>query len=73
VKTLVTAGHVTFDEEPRVIEGIPRVITEELMVEDHLNEEARQVLSEHSAHIEYSDSTSRRCSRKSTSCAATCA
>jgi hypothetical protein len=56
-----------------VIEGITRVITEELMVEDHLNEEARQVLSEYSAHIEHFDNTSRRCSRNPTSCAATCA
>lgn len=55
VKTLVSAGRMTVDEEPKVIEGIARVITEELMVEDRLNEEARQVLSEHSAHIERSD------------------
>jgi hypothetical protein len=73
VKTLVTAGHMTVDEEPRVIEGIASVITEELMVEDRLNEEARQVLSEHSAHLEHSDSASRRCSRRPTSSPATCA
>ena len=43
------------DDEAKVIEGIAHVITEELMVEDRLNEEARQVLSEHSAHIERND------------------
>ena len=64
---------MTVDEEPRVIEGIARVITEELMVEDRLNEEARQVLSEHSADIEHFHSTSRRCSRRPTSSAPTCA
>ena len=57
VKTLAAAGRMTADDEPRVIEGIAHVITEELMVEDRLNEEARQVLSEHSAHIERNDIT----------------
>src|SRR5512133_1167360 len=55
VKTLAGARRITVDEEPKVIEGIARVIAEELMVEDRLNEEARQVLSEHSVHIERSD------------------
>lgn len=55
VKTLVGAGRLQVDDEPRVVEGISRVITEELMLEDRLNEEARQVLSEHSARIERSD------------------
>ena len=64
---------MTVDEELRVIEGIAGVITEELMVEDRLNEEARQVLSEHSAHLEHSDSTSPEMLKKTTSSAATCA
>ncbi len=57
VKTLVGAERLQADDEPQVIEGIARVITDELMVEDRLNEEARQVLAEHSAHIERSDIT----------------
>ena len=57
VKTLVGAERLQADDEPLVIEGIARVITDELMVEDRLNEEARQVLAEHSAHIERSDIT----------------
>jgi hypothetical protein len=57
VKTLVGSGRLQVDDQPRVIEGIARVIVDELMVEDRLNEEARQVLSEHSAHIERSDIT----------------
>jgi len=55
VKTLVAAGRLEVDNEARVTEGIARVIVDELSVEDRLNEEARQVLSEHSAHIERSD------------------
>ena len=57
VKTLGGAERLEVDNQPLVIDGIARVITDELMVEDRLNEEARQVLSEHSAHIERSDIT----------------
>jgi hypothetical protein len=57
VKTLVGAGRIQADDEALVIGGIARVVTEELMVEDRLNEEARAVLAEHSAHIERSDIT----------------
>ncbi len=58
VKTLVGAGRIQADDEHKVVDGIAHVITDELMVEDRLNEEARAVLSEHSAHIERSHSTS---------------
>ena len=57
VKTLVAAERLEVDDEARVIDGIARVIADELSIEDRLNEEARQVLSEHSAHIESSDIT----------------
>ncbi len=57
VKTLVASHRIEVDEEPRVVDGIARVITDELMVEDRLNEEARQVLSEHMAQMERSDIT----------------
>jgi uncharacterized protein len=55
VKTLVSAGRLEVDSEPRVIEAIAHVIVDELMVEDRLNEEARQVLSEHMTQMERSD------------------
>ena len=57
VKTLVGAGRIQADDEHKVVDGIAHVIVDELMVEDRLNEEARAVLSEHSAHIERSDIT----------------
>jgi hypothetical protein len=52
VKTLVAAGKLEVDSEPRVAEAIARVITEELMVEDRLNEEVREVLLQHSSEME---------------------
>ena len=55
VKTLVSAGRLEVDNEQRVIDAIAHVIVDELMVEDRLNEEARQVLAEHMAHMERSD------------------
>lgn len=57
VKSLVSAGRLEVDDEARVVEAIGRVIAEELMVEDRLNEEARQVLAEHAVHMERSDIT----------------
>ena len=48
----------TLAERPdleRVVEGIARVIVEELQVEDRLNEEVREVLIQHSAQMDRSD------------------
>ena len=39
------------------IDGIARVITDELSVEDRLNEEAREVLAQHMSQMERSDIT----------------
>ena len=47
VKTLVAAERLEVDDEPRVVEGIARVIVDELAVEDRLNEEVREVLAQH--------------------------
>jgi uncharacterized protein len=57
VKTLVSEGKLELDSETRVIEAVVRVITEELMVEDRLNEEVREVLIQHASEMERSNVT----------------
>ena len=57
VKTLTAEGKLEVDSETRVIEAVVRVITEELMVEDRLNEEVRETLIQHSAEMERSNVT----------------
>ena len=57
VKTLVAGGRLEVDDEARVVEGIARVIVDELSVEDRLNEEAREVLAQHMRQMERSDIT----------------
>jgi hypothetical protein len=57
VKTLVGAGKLEVDAQPRVIEAVARVISEELMVEDRLNEEVREVLLQHASEMERSNIT----------------
>jgi hypothetical protein len=57
VKTLTSDRRIEVDDEDKVIEGIARVITEELQVEDRLNEEVREVLIQHTAQMERSDIT----------------
>ena len=55
VKTLVSAGKLEVDSEPRIVELIAHVIADELSVEDRLNEEVREVLLQHSSEIERSN------------------
>ena len=57
VKTLTREGRIEVDSEPRVIEGVAAVVTEELMVEDKLNEEVREVLLQHSSEMQRSNIT----------------
>jgi len=57
VKTLVAEGRLEVDDKTRVADGIARVITDELLVEDRLNEEVREVLAQHTAQMERSDIT----------------
>ena len=57
VKTLVSAERLEVDDEARVVEGISRVIVEELSIEDRLNDEAREVLAQHMGQMERSDIT----------------
>ena len=55
VKTLVGEGKLEVDDPNRVMENIARVITEELSVEDRLNEEVREVLVQHATEMERSN------------------
>ena len=57
VKTLSSEGKLEMDSDARVVEAIGRVITEELMVEDKLNEEVREVLIQHASEMERSNIT----------------
>jgi hypothetical protein len=57
VKTLSAEGKLEMDSDARVVEGIGRVITEELTVEDKLNEEVREVLIQHASEMERSNIT----------------
>ena len=57
VKTLSSEEKLEMDSEARVVEAIARVITDELMVEDRLNEEVREVLVQHSDEMQRSNIT----------------
>jgi len=57
VKTLVAAERLEVDDETRVAHGIARVIADELLIEDKLNEEVREILSQHTSQMERSDIT----------------
>lgn len=57
VKTLSAEGKLQMDSDARVVEAIGKVITEELMVEDKLNEEVREVLIQHASEMERSNIT----------------
>ena len=57
VKTLVGEGKLEVDSEARVVRDIARVITDELSVEDRLNEEVREVLIQHASEMERSNVT----------------
>jgi uncharacterized protein len=57
VKTLSSEGKLQMDSDTRVVEAIGKVITEELMVEDKLNEEVREVLIQHASEMERSNIT----------------
>jgi len=57
VKTLVAEGRLEVDSESRVVEGIAKVVTDELQVEDRLNEEVRETLLQHANELERSNVT----------------
>jgi hypothetical protein len=57
VKTLTRGRHIEVESEARVISGVAAVITDELMVEDKLNDEVREVLLQHSSEMQRSNIT----------------
>jgi len=57
VKTLSSEGKIQVDDEALLAAGIAKVITDELAVEDRLNEEVREVLIQHSSEMERSNVT----------------
>ena len=57
VKSLVASERIDVDSRPRLVESLMKVITDELMLEDKLNEEVREVLIQHSSEMERSNIT----------------
>ena len=57
IKTLSREGRIQTDAEARVVASIGAAITEELMVEDKLNEEVREVLLQHASEMQRSNIT----------------
>ena len=57
VKTLVAAEKIEVESEAQLIEGLTRVISAELQLEDKLNEEVREVLIQHASEMERSNIT----------------
>ena len=57
IKTLVAERKLELDDEAQVIEGVARAITHEMMEEDRLNEEVREVLVQHVYEMERSNIT----------------
>jgi len=57
VKTLVGAQHLAVDNEQRVVSDLVAILTEELMLEDKLNEEVREELMRHASEMERSNVT----------------
>jgi len=57
VKTLVGVQLLAVDNQPRVAADIVAILTEELMLEDRLNEEVREELMRHASEMERSNVT----------------
>jgi hypothetical protein len=57
VKTLVREGKLEVDSETRVAEVLAHALTEDLQVEDRLNDEVREVLVQHANEMERSNIT----------------
>lgn len=57
VKTLVKEERLEVDDEAGVVEGIAAVITDEMRVEDRLNDEVREKLVEYSSQMADSNIT----------------
>ena len=59
VKVLTADRRIEVDDKAQVVDGIARVIVEELQVEDRLNEEVREVLIQHTQQMDRSLSRER--------------
>ncbi len=57
IKTLVAEGKLEVDSEPRLVGELVRVVTDELQVEDRLNDEVREVLVQHAGEMQRSNIT----------------
>lgn len=57
VKTLSAERKIEVENEAQLILGLVKVVTDELSIEDRLNEEVRQVLVEHSRDMERANIT----------------
>ena len=57
VKTLVAEEVLEVDAEGPVVEGLAKVVADELAVEDRLNEEVREVLIQHSDEMQRQNNT----------------
>lgn len=57
VKTLVGGRQLAVDNQQRVAADIVRIVTEELLLEDKLNEEVREELMRHASEMERSNVT----------------
>ncbi len=57
VKTLVAERKIETESEARLVLGLVGVVTEELQVEDRLNEEVREVLIQHASEMQRSNIT----------------
>jgi hypothetical protein len=53
----VAGGKLEVDDPARVVDSLAKVITDELSVEDRLNEEVREVLVQHATEMERSNIT----------------
>jgi hypothetical protein len=53
----VGQGKLEVDSDARVAEGIAQVITDDLQVEDRLNDEVREVLVQHATEMQRSNIT----------------
>ena len=50
-KELQDKGFVEIDEPQKVVESVMTIVTGELQVEDRLNDEVREILTEHSEEM----------------------
>ena len=52
VEELLSRGYMEYPDKERLVQLVHQVLVDELMVEDRVDEEVRQILSEHTDEIE---------------------